>query len=191
MEKFKLEIPTLKRKKEAIEYIEEHLNCNSNINGCGSLDDYIDNYEMWLTKLEQDRNTGYAHRVGRVPDETYFLIRENDNKIVGMINIRLELNDVLRKHGGHIGYGIRPSERRKGYNKINLYLALLRCQEVGIKRVMLSCDINNIASNKTIQAFNGVLEQKEDNQTNINIYWINVNEAIEKYKKIYNQYINQ
>lgn len=65
----------------------------------------------------------------KVPARTYFLIRCSDNKIIGMINIRLSLNEKLKKYGGHIGYSIRPTERGKGYNKINLYLGLKDCQE--------------------------------------------------------------
>ena len=63
----------------------------------------------------------------KVPARTYFLVRESDNKIIGMINIRLTLNKRLEECGGHIGYGIRPTERRKGYNKINLYQSWFDC----------------------------------------------------------------
>ena len=63
--------------------------------------------------------------------------------------------------GGHIGYGIRPSERRKGYNKINLYLALKEAKKIGLDRVMIDCAAFNIASDKTIQAFGGILERCE------------------------------
>ncbi len=66
----------------------------------------------------------------KVPARTYFLIRCSDNKIIGMINIRLSLNEKLKKYGGHIGYSIRPTERGKGYNKINLYLGLKDCKKM-------------------------------------------------------------
>ena len=56
-----------------------------------------------------------------------FRIKSNDNKIIG--NIKVTLNENLKKFGGHIGYSIRPTERNKGYNKINLYLGLKICQE--------------------------------------------------------------
>ena len=154
MEKLYLEIPTINRKEEAIAYIKEHLDVNSDINGVGGLKRYLDNYEGWLEKLEED----YV----RVPDEekvparTYFLIREDDNKIIGMINIRLALNEALRKFGGHIGYGIRPSERGKGYNKINLYLGLKICDEYGIDTVLMDADLNNPASWKTMEALGGI-----------------------------------
>ena len=132
MEKFYFEVPSIERKHEAIEYICEHKSAGSNINGSGSLDKYIDNYEGWLEKLEQDRvRIPDEHRV---PAETYFLIREEDNKIVGMINIRLCLNEFLSKFGGHIGYGIKPTERRQGYAKIQLYLTLIEATKLGIDK---------------------------------------------------------
>ena len=158
MEKLYLEVPTINRKEEAIEYIQEHLDANSDINGVGGLKRYLDNYEGWLKKLEED----YV----RIPDEekvparTYFLIREADNKIIGMINIRLVLNDALKKFGGHIGYGIRPSERGKGYNKINLYLGLKVCDEYGIDTVLMDADLNNPASWKTMESLGGVRVRK-------------------------------
>ena len=154
MEKLYLEIPSIERKEEAIEYIQEHLNANSDINGSSSLKKYLDNYEDWLEKLEEDYTR--IPNEEKVPARTYFLIRENDNKIIGMINIRLALNETLKKFGGHIGYGIRPSERKKGYNKINLYLGLKVCDEYGIDKVFMDADLNNPASWKTMESLGGV-----------------------------------
>ena len=94
-------------------YVEESFTeYNSKINGSGGLDKHTDDYEGWLDKLERDRNLPYSEDI--VPALTYFLVRESDNKIIGMVNIRLMLNKKLRESGGHIGYGIRPTERRKG-----------------------------------------------------------------------------
>ena len=80
---------------------------------------------------------------------TIFFVRINDNKIIGMINIRLALNERLKKIGGNIGYCIRPTERGNGYNKINLYLGLKICQKYGIKEVLLDADKDNPASWRT------------------------------------------
>lgn len=192
MEKFYLEEPTMKRKHQAYEYIIEHIKNNSNINGSGSLDKYIDNYEGWLKKLENDKN--------RIPDEyrvpslTYFLIRENDDKIIGMINIRLTLNELLKSYGGHIGYGIRPSERNKGYNKINLYFGLQVCNQHGIDVVFMDADLDNPASWKTMEALGGVRVRQyfeERDQTETVDYNINVKESLEKYKDVYEPYISE
>ena len=123
MEKLKHVKPSKEYEQEALEYINEFYEYNSDINGTGGLQRYLDNYDGWLEKLEEDRTR--IPNEEKVPAETYFLVRENDNKIVGMINIRLTLNENLKKFGGHIGYSIRPTERKKGYNKVNLYLGLL------------------------------------------------------------------
>ena len=187
MEKLKLEIPSLERKNDAISYIEEFLEYNSEINGVGGLHRYLDNYEGWLIKLEED----YVRTPNeeKVPARTYFLVRESDNKIVGMINIRLTLNERLKKLGGHIGYSIRPTERRKGYNKINLYLGLMVCQNYGIKEVFMDCDKDNPASARTMLALGAKLvrEWYEDKEYNtiIQDYILNVDESLEKYKEIY------
>lgn len=190
MEKFYLEVPSIERKNDAIEYIEEHHKYKSNINGCGSLDDYIDNYEYWLQKLEEDYKREPNEE--KVPSRTYFLIRKNDNKIIGMINIRLTLNERLRKFGGHIGYGIRPTERGKGYNKINLYLGLKVCDEYGIDKVFMDADINNEASWKTMEALGGIRVKEYYDDINSNCivvdYNIDVKKSLETYRNIYEQY---
>ena len=128
MEKLYFEIPDISRKKDAIEYISEFYRYHSDINGSGGLDRYLDHYEGWLEKLEGDYTQEPNEE--RVPARTFFLVRETDRRIVGMINIRLALNERLSHYGGHIGYSIRPTERGKGYNKINLYLGLKLCVEV-------------------------------------------------------------
>jgi len=129
----------------------------------------------------------------RVPARTYFLVRESDNRIVGMINIRTALNQKLSKFGGHIGYGIRPTERRKGYNKINLYLGLKVCDEYGIKKVFMDADLDNPASWKTMEALGGIRVRKyynEDEKCDVLDYNIDVKSALEKYKDIYEPYVS-
>ena len=131
MKKLKYEIPSLRRKEEAINFIKEFVENNSNINGAGGLDRFLNDYEGWLKKLEADKVAPITDQ--RVPAVTYFLIREEDDKIIGMSNIRLALNDALKQKNGNIGYCIRPTERRKGYNKINLYLALKELKKTNNK----------------------------------------------------------
>jgi len=130
----------------------------------------------------------------RCPGYQFFLIKEGDNKLVGMINLRWNLNEWMLENGGHIGYGIRPTERRKGYNKISLYLCLLKAKEIGLDKVLLTASDNNLVSVKTIKSLGGVLENKIFNYNDKNIlmgrYWINVDESIEKYKEEYEKYIN-
>lgn len=191
MEKLKHVKPSKEYEQEALEYINEFYEYNSDINGTGGLQRYLDNYDGWLEKLEEDRTR--IPNEEKVPAETYFLVRENDNKIVGMINIRLTLNENLKKFGGHIGYSIRPTERKKGYNKVNLYLGLLCCKEHGISEVLMDCDKSNLGSAKTMQALGGKLIREYYDNTYayciVQDYIINVEEAIEKYYSIYEPFI--
>lgn len=195
METFYLEEPSIKRKEEALDYLKENIDYNSEMNGTGSMEKCLEEctYETWLEELEKKKDKEYMYSIGWVPSVTYFLIRKNDNKIVGMINIRYNMTkEVLAKGGSHIGYSIRPTERRKGYNKINLYLGLLEEQKKGEKKLVLVCTNNNIGSNKTIKALGGVLEKREvdkwDNELT-NYYLIDTEKSIYKYKEIYQKYI--
>ena len=143
MDRFGYEVPGIDRKEDAVEFINEFYEYNSNINGVGGLNRYLDNYEGWLEKLEEDYTREPSEE--KVPARTYFFVRERDKRIIGMINIRLALNEKLKKYGGHIGYSIRPTERGNGYNKYNLYLGLKVCNEYGINEVFMDADINNPA----------------------------------------------
>ena len=99
----------------------------------------------------------------------------------------------MLQFGGHIGYGIRPTERRKGYNKINLYLGMIEAKKVGSDNVMLDCDVNNLGSDKTLKALGGKLERTEIDPSDgilTNVYWFNVDETLEKYKDIYMPHIS-
>lgn len=189
MDDFKLEYPTIERKNDVIDFINEFYKKNSNINGTGDLDRYLKEftYEEWLEKVDQDYKNPDE---GRVPDLTYFFIRKQDNKIVGMINIRLALNEYLRNYAGHIGYSIRPKERGKGYSKYNLYLALKVCKEHNIKEALLFCRKNNMPSVKTIQSLNGELNREfynDEENANFQEYVIDVEKALEKFKKQINK----
>ena len=194
MEKFYLEMPTLERKIEALEYLQEHVNCNSKMNGTGGLKKCLNEitYEEWIEELKNCMNKESVETKNLVPATTYFTIRENDNKIIGMVNFRHYLNEELRNVGGHIGYGIRPSERRKGYAKIQLYLTLIEAKKLGLNEVMIDCIDTNIGSEKTIQALGGVFEKEYYDVNNNEVfhnYWINVDKSLDKYKDIYEQYI--
>ena len=186
MEKFYLESPSIKRKDEAINYVKEFYENNSNLNGDSGLDKYLDDYEGWLEFLNKLSNPSTAPS-GYCPGYEYFLIRKNDSKLVGLINLRHNLNKNLLLHGGHIGYSIKVSERRKGYNKINLYLCLIKARELGLDKVLLTAYDDNIGSVKTILDAGGVLENKiNDNGKLLGRYWIDVEESLKKnikYKK--------
>lgn len=193
MEKFYFEVPSIKRKYDAIAFINEFYEFSSNIHGTGGLQKFLDNYEGWLDKLQEDYNR--IANEEKVPARTYFLIRCRDNKIIGMINIRLQLNERLKKYGGNIGYSIRPTERGKGYNKINLYLGLKVCQEYGIEKVLMDADKDNPASWKTMEALGGIKVREYFDDENahciVKDYEINVNKSINNYSIIYEPMIEK
>lgn len=153
MERFKLEFPSEAREADAMDFLAEFVKANTVIHGSGGFDLYAGDYAGWLNRVREDKAREFSEK--RVPAETYFLIRESDDKIVGMISVRLRLNKALWNFGGNIGYSIRPSERRKGYNKINLFLGLCVCKNRGMEAVLISCEKRNIASAKSIQALGG------------------------------------
>lgn len=89
--------------------------------------------------------------------------------VVGFIAVRHHLNDSLLEEGGHIGYSIRPSARRQGHATRALGLALRRARELGVERALVTCNIDNVASARTIEHNGGVLE---DVRGRLRRYWI-------------------
>ena len=154
----RLVFPTFEYKDKAIQFINEFYEYDSEINGSGGLDRYLEEstYEEWLKKVLADIDIANVLQ-SRVPALTYFYIREEDDKILGMINMRLALNEFLKREGGHIGYCIRPTERRKHYATDMLNDALRVYDTLGIKEIILTCDKSNIASAGVIKNCNGEL----------------------------------
>ena len=113
---------------------------------------------------------------GKVPATQYLFVREEDKKIVGMIQIRHSFNDYLEKFGGHIGYSVAPDERRKGYATQMLRMALPKCRELGLEKVLITCIEGNEGSRKTILNNGGVYESTvfdaEEEKAYIERYWI-------------------
>ena len=186
--KFKYVEPNISYKDKAIDFVEEFKRNNSKIHGGGNIGKYLETstYEEWLKYIEKQRQP----RTNGVPDETYFLVNENDN-IIGIINIRLGLNDELKELGGHIGFSIRPTERGKGYNKINLYLGLKRLNEVGVKEALLDCEVDNKASSGTMKALGGklVCTKNTEKYGMVEDYIIDIKDSLERYKDTYEPYV--
>ncbi|CAM4000128.1 GNAT family N-acetyltransferase [Lederbergia lenta] len=101
-----------------------------------------------------DNENGVNLPKGWVSDSTYWLLNE-ERRLIGAVNIRHHLTDLLLKRGGHIGYGIRPSDRRKGYATKLLALSIDKAKELGIRKILVVCDKDNIGSLKTIIKNNG------------------------------------
>ncbi len=110
---------------------------------------------------------------GIVPSDIYFLVDDNSKYLIGAIDIRHYLNEYLLKYGGNIGYGIRSSERKKGYATEMLHLALEECKNKGLSKVLITCFKSNVASANTIIKNGGILENEIAEGGNIKQrYWI-------------------
>ena len=156
MEKIILVKPDLSYADEIIKYKEESLAESPIINGSAGLDRFS-SIEIWFEELKK-RSCEDTVPKGLVPSSTYLGVREKDNYIVGMIDIRHYLNDFLKQFGGNIGYSVRKSERNKGYAKQMLKLALEKCKDLKMKKVLITCDEDNIASEKVILSANAKFE---------------------------------
>lgn len=179
-EDIKLIKPTIEYKEQAEEMMKEARKYDADnpdiFAGYSSMQN-CKSYEEWLDKLDADLDFENI-KPGRVPAATYFSVRKSDNKIIGIINIRYELNEYLENFGGHIGYSIRATERRKGYGRKQLLLALEKCLEIPISKVLITCIENNISSEKLIKNCGGIYEDtrySEEEKYNFKRYWIKLN----------------
>ncbi len=164
--------PSEKYFEKIADYRDEFLEENF-IPGCGPLRT-TQNLTKWLRKiaLYSDKDTVPSNLVVATQ---FICVRKSDNRILGMIQVRHYLNDYLMNFAGHIGYSIRPSERKKGYAKKMLKLALGYCRQIGLEKVLIACEENNEASRKTILSNGGIYEKtvyEPDKKVNLQKYWI-------------------
>ena len=173
MEEFLLIRPTGEYAAQLMEYRQEFLDAGDSMDGCGPLRRY-ENPEEYIQLCRDYENpaTVPSHLVLATQ---LLYIRKCDNKLVGMLQIRHCFNDYLEKYAGHIGYSVRPSERRKGYAKQMLKAALPFCRELGLDNVLISCIDGNVGSEKTILANGGVYEStvhEPDQNIDLKRFWI-------------------
>jgi predicted acetyltransferase len=123
-------------------------------------------FEAWIREQEaHERGEGVPE--GWVSSSLRWIAQGDE--IVGTIHLRHELNEFLLRDGGHIGYAVRPTARRRGVASRALAVMLEECRERGINPVLLTCDDGNVASARTIEANGGVLEDVRDGGRR---YWI-------------------
>ena len=173
-EAVRLVSPAPEQEEEARAYVDAFRALGvAHIEGGGAITEF-ECYADWLAFNERNKSWGTV-RAGWVPGETFFGVRESDGRIVGMVNLRYALSDFLLRVGGHVGYSVRPDERRKHYASDMLRQALAILNKKGIERVLVTCNEDNIASAGVIQKNGGVYENSEwddEDQRMTQRYWI-------------------
>lgn len=141
------------------EYVQEHYD-NGETSISASLGLPVSEYSAWVEKMRNNADIGDGEWGKSL---TYLCF--DDTKLIGLLNIRYDLPKSLSEKYGNIGYGVRPSERRKGYATAMLRYALSICREKGMKQVILGCYKDNFASAAAIRKNGGVLYAENDNYT--------------------------
>lgn len=158
---------------EIMSYKEEFERANDSMDGTGALR-RCRTAQEWLENARRMENPETVPD-GKVSATQYVLLRESDRRIVGMIQLRHDLNPYLRQFSGHVGYSVRPSERRRGYAGTMLTALLSVCRQRGMERVLITCFDANEASRRVILKHGGVYEGASREPTlekNIERYWI-------------------
>lgn len=174
MEPIKLILPSEEILDQVWAYRRECEAADSSMDGCGPLR-YNESAAQWLADVRAYTDPATLPE-GKVIATQFLSVRESDGKLVGMLQVRHYLNEYLRSFGGHIGYSVRPGERRKGYGKEQLRQTLIWCkQTLGLDKVLITCNTSNEGSRRTILSAGGVYEgtaHEPDRNVNLERYWI-------------------
>ena len=162
----KYRLPTLNDYEILKEYVIEHYS-NHEKTISSSLGMTNMDFTKWINKVNRN-STKADDEWGRY---YLYLVFNEENKLVGLLNIRFDLSNELREKYGDIGYGVRPSERKKGYATKMLKYALDICKEKNMDYVILGCYENNYGSNKTIIKNGGVLYRTDIDYKELSEYW--------------------
>ena len=173
MEEFILTRPAGGYASQITEYRQEFLDAGDSMDGTGPLR-RIENPQEYINVCMdyEDPQKVPSHLV---PATQFLFVRKSDNRLVGMIQVRHYFNDYLEKYAGHIGYSVRPGERRKGYAREMLRMALPFCRDIGINKVLITCIADNIGSEKTILSNGGIYEatvHEPDMDRDLKRFWI-------------------
>lgn len=174
MEEMRFIRPTKEYLQQVWEYKQEMLAADSSMDGAGPLR-RVNSAEEWL-ELVRGYEAMQEATEKLVPATQFILVRKSDNRLVGMLQVRHCFNDYLEKYAGHIGYSVRPSERRKGYAKAMLQEALVFCREkLSLEQVLITCYPHNEGSRRTILSCGGVYDytiHEPGENVDLERYWV-------------------
>ena len=131
-------------------------------------------FAAWVERLRQQSDPSVPLPEGRVPADYWWIVE--DDTYLGAITLRYALNDFLLEQGGHIGYGVRPTARRRGLAGWALGVVLQTAKDAGLARVLITCDDDNVASARTIESHGGALEDVRtvDGDRRVRRYWVDL-----------------
>ena len=159
-------------REEYLSFVQEFRARGEEIAGAGGEAEADDSFEGFVGRLLGNAE-GVGLPEGYVPGSTFWMVK--DGRVIGTVNIRHRLNEALRDFGGHIGYSIRPSQRRKGHGTRMLAMALREARRLGIRRALVTCDSENVASARVIVKNGGIFESESHSDRAGRVtrrYWI-------------------
>lgn len=171
MPRLQLVLPDESFRRQVLDYRDEFLQAQSSMDGTAGLQN-APSFDAWLSAIQRNSREETV-TPGLVPATTFLAVRQEDGLLVGMLDLRHRLNDHLLAFGGHIGYSVRPSQRRQGYAVEMLGLGLEEARRLGLSRVLITCDKDNTASAHTICHYAAVLENEVPEGSSITQrYWV-------------------
>lgn len=134
----------------------------------------LDAFETWVQRLRAQANPHTCPlESGLVPDTFWWIV--DGDRYIGSIDLRHRLNDYLAEVGGHIGFGIRPSARRRGYASWALAAVLPHAREMGLTQLLITCDAENLGSARAVERNGGVLETVVETREGMKRrYWVDL-----------------
>jgi predicted acetyltransferase len=124
-------------------------------------------FAAYVASQVADAEQDAPRPVGWVPATILWFVESDE--FLGRLSIRHQLTPWLRDYGGHVGYDVKPSARRRGHATTMLRQALPWCRELGIDPVLVTCDVDNVASRRVIEKAGGQFEDRRDGKLR---FWV-------------------